>query len=158
MNRAVPRHEYQRAVACVHQAGCRYATFICVRGAVRFLPSFSIVFSPPLLYPLAVQEQEKQPRVMSSPTVVRALIWVSGLVQGVAYRAFTQRAASQQGLRGGVRNLDDGRVAVEVEGERQAVERLIASLRSGPPMARVQDVQVQWEAPTNQYDDFRIWY
>ncbi len=71
---------------------------------MRFLPSFSIVFSPPLLYPLAVQEQEKQPRVMSSPTVVRALIWVSGLVQGVAYRAFTQRAASQQGLRGGVRN------------------------------------------------------
>jgi acylphosphatase len=95
---------------------------------------------------------------MSSPTVVRALIWVSGLVQGVAYRAFTQRAASQQGLRGGVRNLDDGRVAVEVEGERQAVESLIASLRAGPPMARVQDVQVQWEAPTNRYDDFRIWY
>jgi acylphosphatase len=92
-----------------------------------------------------------------SSSIVRAHIWVSGLVQGVAYRAFTQRAALQQGLRGGVRNLDDGRVAVEVEGAREAVERLIASLRTGPPMARVQDVQVQWEAPTHRYDDFRIW-
>ena len=89
---------------------------------------------------------------------VRARIWVSGLVQGVAYRAFAQRTASQNGLHGGVRNLDDGRVAVEVEGARQAVESLIASLRIGPPMAQVQDVQVQWETPTGQYADFRIWY
>jgi acylphosphatase len=96
--------------------------------------------------------------VMAAGNSVRALIWVSGLVQGVAYRAFAQRTALQQGLRGGVRNLDDGRVAVEVEGDRQAVERLIASLRIGPPMARVQDVQVQWEAPTGQHADFRIWY
>lgn len=95
---------------------------------------------------------------MATGESVRARIWVNGLVQGVAYRAFTQRTASQQGLRGGVRNLDDGRVAVEVEGERQAVERLIAALRTGPPMARVQDVQVQWESPTGRYDDFRIWY
>ncbi len=94
---------------------------------------------------------------MVAGSSVRARIWVSGLVQGVAFRAFTQRAASQQGLRGGVRNLDDGRVAVEVEGARQAVESLIASLRTGPPMARVQDVQVQWETPTEQYEDFRIW-
>jgi acylphosphatase len=95
---------------------------------------------------------------MAAEDCVRARIWVSGLVQGVSYRAFAQRTASQRGLRGGVRNLDDGRVAVEVEGTRQAVESLIASLRAGPPMARVQDVQVQWETPTNRYDDFRIWY
>ncbi|OGW66826.1 MAG: hypothetical protein A3H49_01190 [Nitrospirae bacterium RIFCSPLOWO2_02_FULL_62_14] len=95
---------------------------------------------------------------MAAGNSVRARIWVSGFVQGVAYRAFTQRAASRNGLRGGVRNLDDGRVAVEVEGERQTIESLIAALRSGPPMARVQDVQVQWEPATGQYADFRIWY
>ena len=95
---------------------------------------------------------------MAAGDRVRARIWVSGLVQGVSYRAFVQRTASQRGLRGGVRNLDDGRVAVEVEGARQAVESLIASLRTGPPMARVEDVQVQWEAPTDRHDDFRIWY
>jgi len=95
---------------------------------------------------------------MTAAGFVRARIWVSGLVQGVAFRAFTQRTALQHGLRGGVRNLNDGRVAVEVEGGRQAVENLIASLRTGPPMAQVQDVQVQWEAPTDQYEDFRIWH
>ncbi|MGH7259314.1 MAG: acylphosphatase [Nitrospiraceae bacterium] len=94
---------------------------------------------------------------MGSEPAVRARIVVGGLVQGVAYRAFAQRAASQQGLRGGVRNLADGRVAVEVEGTRADVERLIEMLRVGPPMAQVQDVQVQWESPTNQYQDFRIW-
>jgi acylphosphatase len=95
---------------------------------------------------------------MATGHSARARIWVSGVVQGVSYRAFAQRAASGQGLRGGVRNLDDGRVAVEVEGERQAIESLIAALRSGPPMAQVQDVQVQWEPATGQYADFRIWY
>jgi acylphosphatase len=95
---------------------------------------------------------------MGSEPAVRARIVVGGLVQGVAYRAFTQRAASQLRLRGGVRNLADGRVAVEVEGDRGGVERLIEMLRTGPPMAQVQDVQVQWEPATGQYADFRIWY
>jgi len=95
---------------------------------------------------------------MGSEPAARARIVVVGFVQGVSYRAFTQRAASQQGLRGGVRNLADGRVAVEVEGARAGVERLIEMLRVGPPMAQVEDVQVQWEFPTGQYQDFRIWY
>lgn len=95
---------------------------------------------------------------MVAENCVRARIVIGGLVQGVAYRAFTQRAASQLRLRGGVRNLADGRVAVEVEGDRRGVERLIEMLRTGPPMAQVQDVQVQWEPPTDQYQDFRIWY
>ncbi len=94
---------------------------------------------------------------MGSEPAVRARIVVGGLVQGVAYRAFTQRTASQLRLRGGVRNLADGRVAVEVEGDREGVERLIEMLRTGPPMAQVQDVQVQWESPTGQHQDFRIW-
>jgi hypothetical protein len=50
---------------------------------------------------------------MPSPAVVRAHIWVSGGVQGVGYRAFTQRVAVEKGLCGGVRNLEDGRVEVE---------------------------------------------
>jgi acylphosphatase len=95
---------------------------------------------------------------MGAEPTARARIIVVGFVQGVSYRAFAQRAASQQGLRGGVRNLDDGRVAVEVEGTRAGVERFIEMLRVGPPMAQVDDVQVQWEPATGRYADFRIWY
>jgi len=95
---------------------------------------------------------------MPAPTLARAHIVVSGVVQGVAFRAYAQHTAEREGLRGGVRNRDDGGVEVEVEGERGAVERLIAALRIGPPRAQVRDVQVQWESPTGRYADFRIWY
>jgi len=93
---------------------------------------------------------------MPASTAVRAHIWVSGGVQGVGYRAFTQRVAREKGLCGGVRNLDDGRVEVDVEGGRPAIESLIESLRMGPPMARVRDVQVQWEVATGHAREFRI--
>lgn len=89
---------------------------------------------------------------------VRARIWVSGRVQGVAYRAFAQHEAHRRALCGGVRNLDDGRVQVEVEGEKGAVEDFIRALRIGPPAASVLNLQVQWESPTGRHADFRIWY
>lgn len=93
---------------------------------------------------------------MNSP--IRARILVSGRVQGVAYRAFTRDAASRLKLCGGVRNVDDGRVEVDVEGERRVVEAFIELLKTGPPMARVDDLEVRWDAPTNHHKDFRIWY
>ena len=93
-----------------------------------------------------------------SQSLVRSRIWVSGRVQGVAYRAFTYDAAAGMGLRGGVRNLDDGRVEVEVEGDRATVEALLEILRAGPPMARVDDVQVEWNTPTGKFERFQIWY
>ncbi len=93
---------------------------------------------------------------MDSP--IRARILVSGRVQGVAYRAFSRDAASRMKLCGGVRNVDDGRVEVDVEGERGAVEAFVELLRTGPPMARVDDLELRWETPTGQHKDFRIWY
>ena len=94
----------------------------------------------------------------SSTDIVRARAWVSGRVQGVAYRAFARRAAVQRGLTGGVRNLDDGRVEVEVEGPGHEVEAFIGTLRQGPSLARVADVQIRWESPTGRDVDFAIWY
>lgn len=88
----------------------------------------------------------------------RARVWVSGRVQGVAYRAFTQDAARCRSLTGGVRNLDDGRVEVEVEGTRPDVDAFLGILRTGPPRAEVVDLEVQWESPTMQHADFVIWY
>ncbi len=95
---------------------------------------------------------------ISTDPPVRARVWVSGRVQGVCYRAFAQDAAAHKGLSGGVRNLDDGRVEVDVEGEKRAVEAFLELLRAGPPMARVDDLNVQWESPTGRGADFRIWY
>ena len=85
-------------------------------------------------------------------------MWISGHVQGVAYRAFARQAAGRMGLSGWVRNLEDGRVEVDVEGERRAVDAFVELLRAGPPMARVDALRVEWETPTGRQADFRISY
>jgi acylphosphatase len=72
---------------------------------------------------------------------------VSGRVQGVGFRWFTQDAASREGVTGWVRNLPDGRVEALVEGEAEAVTRVERALRSGPRGARVDDVAVDDEEP-----------
>lgn len=89
---------------------------------------------------------------------VRARVLVSGRVQGVGYRAFAARVASQCGLLGGVRNLDDGRVELDVEGAKPVIEALLAELGIGPPAARVTAVTVEWSAGTGRFTDFQIWY
>ena len=89
---------------------------------------------------------------------MRARIRVSGRVQGVVYRAFAARVATQRGLHGGVRNLDDGRVELEVEGAKAAVEELLDQLRIGPPAGQVTRVETEWGAATGRYSRFDIWY
>ena len=76
----------------------------------------------------------------------RVNVVVSGRVQGVAFRAYTVDEARDLGVRGWVRNLPDGRVEAEAEGERSAVEALVAWCRHGPPAARVEAVQASWSA------------
>ncbi len=88
----------------------------------------------------------------------RAHIWVSGRVQGVYYRATTCEVAKRLRLTGWVRNLPDGRVEIVAEGPEDALKALIDWCWEGPPLARVEDVEVKWEEPTGQYDDFRVRY
>jgi acylphosphatase len=75
---------------------------------------------------------------------VRVHLTIHGLVQGVAFRAYTEDEARRLGVKGWVRNLPDGRVEAEAEGERSAVEALVAWCRHGPPAARVEGVQATW--------------
>ena len=89
---------------------------------------------------------------------VRARIMVSGRVQGVGYRAFAARMAAQHGLVGGVRNLDDGRVELDVEGKKAVIEGLLHELQVGPPAARVTKIETEWSAATERFSSFSIWY
>ena len=89
---------------------------------------------------------------------VRGRISVSGRVQGVGYRAFTVRAATERGLVGGVRNCEDGRVELEAEGSKDRIMSLIAALKVGPPASRVTDVRVEWGPATRRDTDFAVWY
>ena len=91
-------------------------------------------------------------------TSVRARILVRGRVQGVGYRAFALRGGICYGLTGGVRNLEDGRVELDVEGTRTAIEALLSELKSGPPGAHVTGTEVEWKTATGRFSGFTIWY
>jgi acylphosphatase len=88
--------------------------------------------------------------------LVRARIIISGLVQGVYFRADAREVAHRQGLSGWVRNRVDGTVEAVVEGEHAAVQAFIAWCHAGPPGARVTDVHVTWEPYAGDFRGFRI--
>lgn len=75
------------------------------------------------------------------PDVEIAVRWIiTGRVQGVSFRYFTQRAAQALELDGWVRNLADGSVEARVRGPRNRVEELRRQIEQGPRMARVDGV------------------
>jgi acylphosphatase len=74
---------------------------------------------------------------------IRAVhVRISGLVQGVAFRAWTERRANALGLSGWVRNLPDGDVEAVFSGPAQAVETMLAAAREGPRAAEVDSVEI----------------
>ena len=83
---------------------------------------------------------------------------ISGKVQGVGFRAFTERKANLYGLSGWVRNLPDGRVEVVAEGDEILLKEFLKDLKKGPPLARVDHIEVHWEEPTGEFFDFTIRY
>ncbi len=85
-----------------------------------------------------------------------ARILVEGRVQGVGFRNYTLQNAMGLQLRGYARNLTDGQVEIEVEGERGNIHLLIECLWKGPPRAVVANVDVVWKAPSSGFDRFSI--
>ena len=77
-------------------------------------------------------------------------------MQGVGFRFFTEAAAAREGLHGWVRNLSDGRVEIDVEGDAEALERFERHVRHGPPGARVEQVEVNAGVPTGRHSGFSI--
>lgn len=75
---------------------------------------------------------------------VRLTAWVHGQVQGVGFRWWTRARASELGLRGYARNLNDGRVEVVAEGHRNGCLRLLELLRSGGTPGSVDTVVDRW--------------
>ena len=88
--------------------------------------------------------------------MTRAELVISGLVQGVFFRASAQAEALRLGVSGEVRNLPGGAVAAVVEGTQQQVEAFVAWCRRGPEAARVDEVEVRWTEPRGEFSSFRI--
>ena len=80
---------------------------------------------------------------------------VTGRVQGVSFRAWTQGTAERLGLAGWVRNRPDGSVEGQVQGPPEPVARFLDQLESGPPAARVDTVETADRTP-EPLADFEI--
>jgi acylphosphatase len=81
---------------------------------------------------------------------------VSGRVQGVGFRFFTQDIARREGVMGVVRNLPDGRVEIVAEGDDESLARLEVAVRRGPSHARVEHVEVESLPPSGRYGGFGV--
>jgi acylphosphatase len=81
---------------------------------------------------------------------------IKGLVQGVGYRYFCYRTALDLGVVGWARNLPDGSVEVEAEGDRSLLESFIETLTIGPGHASVRDVVPTWKEFSGKYQSFDI--
>ena len=89
---------------------------------------------------------------------LRIHAFVSGRVQGVFFRAHTKHVAQSLNLTGWVRNLPDGRVEVVAEGEEKSINKLIEFLKRGPPLARVDKLEIEKEEWSGEFIDFDIRY
>jgi len=83
-------------------------------------------------------------------------VTVHGHVQGVFFRDTTRSQAQQRQLTGWVRNEPDGTVRVVAEGDETALRQLLSFLHQGPPAARVERVEANWEEAQNAFSQFRV--
>jgi len=87
---------------------------------------------------------------------IRVHLVISGRVQGVWYRGSTKQRAEDLGLTGWVRNCESGQVEVVVEGTNVAIDKLVSWCRTGPSMARVTDVRIDFEDYSGEFVGFRV--
>ncbi len=89
---------------------------------------------------------------------MRVRVNVFGLVQGVFFRLNTKQKAEELGIKGWVRNKEDGSVEIVAEGDEDKIERLIEWCKLGPGMARVDRVEVEKDTTKEKFKGFEIRY
>jgi acylphosphatase len=87
----------------------------------------------------------------------RVLLTISGKVQGVCFRRYSQQKAQELGLTGYAKNLDNGKVSILLQGGSGAVDRFIAWSDVGVPQSRVDDILVEEDEADDIYLDFSIY-
>lgn len=90
--------------------------------------------------------------------MIQLQIIVSGKVQGVGYRYYTQMKAIQFGITGWVRNLREGGVEILASGSKENLEKFIDEVRRGNPFSTVDHIEVNEIENTETYKSFAIKY
>jgi len=86
----------------------------------------------------------------------RVHLLISGLVQGVFFRASTWAKAQKLELTGWVTNLRSGQVEIVAEGKDKDIKQLINWTRKGSTSAEVRSVEIDWEEYVGEFNSFKI--
>jgi acylphosphatase len=87
---------------------------------------------------------------------IRVHAIISGRVQGVCFRLETQQAAEQCGVFGWVRNRREGTVEAVFEGTQEQVNSILEWCKKGPPISKVNKIDIHREPYTGEFKDFTI--
>ncbi|CAE6486065.1 acylphosphatase [Candidatus Nitrosotenuis uzonensis] len=93
---------------------------------------------------------------MSEEKEGRAVLLVDGLVQGVGFRYMIRTEAKTCGLKGHIKNLEDGTVEIVCEGKKESIESLIDRIKHVRSPMRVDDIQVKYSTATGEFKTFKI--
>lgn len=89
---------------------------------------------------------------------MRASIVITGLVQGIFFRATAKEIAATHSIKGWIKNLSTGRVECTVEGLKTGVEEFVRWCHQGPKGAAVKDVKVEWKQYSGEFKEFVVIY
>ena len=79
-------------------------------------------------------------------------LYINGTVQGVFYRGFVKENAEKHNVKGFVRNLEDGRVEVFLEGDNDSVDKMIELCKKGPKHSQIRNIEIKDE----KFQDFKV--
>ena len=82
-------------------------------------------------------------------------LYIKGTVQGIFFRQFIKDNAERNNVKGFVRNLEDGRVEVFIEGNQEDVEKMIELCKKGPKHSQIEDVEIK-EEKFQDFKEFKI--
>jgi len=86
----------------------------------------------------------------------RVNIIISGDVQGVFFRAFVRDKANNLGLKGYVKNIEDGKVEAIVEGHEAKINKLVEICKEGPVGSRIEKIEVKIKPYKGEFKEFKI--
>ena len=87
---------------------------------------------------------------------VRMRILIEGRLQGMNFRYHTQQQAKKLGVTGFVRALSDGRIEIEVQGDQNKVEKILAWCQEEPQSSQIKSILYRYDEPYERYSDFNV--
>lgn len=82
-------------------------------------------------------------------------IYISGMVQGIFFRQFIKEQADKLGIKGHVRNLENGRVEVVAEGKDKQVNEMLKICRKGSPHSQVKELEIE-KISSQDFKEFKV--